>query len=118
MNLVTPSVAYARLNKLLWMNRLPNATILFVDNATIPHMHGVTLHDAAMFLKPIIVLNRTTPWGPTLVHEMLHIAEPTLAHGVLFDKIVRRYWHIAKKEIKGIHKSRMIVKPTEAPNVG
>ena len=112
-----PAAAYKRLNKLLWLGRLPAPTIIFVDNATIPRMHGVTLHDGDMFVKPVIVLNRSTPWGPTLVHEMLHVAEPTLKHGILFDKIVRRYWFTAKKRIKGIQKSRAVVKPTEAPHV-
>lgn len=115
---MTPSTAYHRLNALLWLGRLPNVTIVLVDNATIPHMHGITLHDAFMFVKPIIILNRKTPWGPTLVHEMVHIAEPCLAHGIVFDAIVRRYWSIAKQNIKGIHKSHGSIKPAEAPHVG
>ena len=115
---MTPSTAYHRLNALLWLGRLPNVTIVLVDNATIPHMHGITLHDAFMFVKPIIILNRKTPWGPTLVHEMVHIAEPQLTHGRVFNAMVRHYWWLAKKEIKGLQLPRAHTKPAEAPHVG
>ena len=99
---LTPFQAYCRLNDLLWLGRLPRATIIFAENDTIPNVHGVTMHDGYdLFVKPIIVLNRGDAWwGKTLVHEMLHVAEPALPHGPAFDKIVRRYWRIAKKELK------------------
>jgi hypothetical protein len=116
---VTPRAAYHRLNTLLWLGRLPDATIIFVDNATLPNARGITLHDGIdLFMKPVIVLNRTTLWGPTLVHEMLHIAEPQLSHGKIFETLVRRYWRIAKTEIKGLHKPRVIRTSQEEPHVG
>ena len=61
------------------------------------------MHDGInLFLKPVIILNSGDRyWGKTLVHEALHVAEPTLPHGKLFDAIVLRYWRLAKKEIKG-----------------
>jgi len=108
---MTPQEAYKRLNRLLWDGRLPAATIVIVDHATMPTMHGVTMNGHKMFMKPIILLNHQTPWGLTLVHEMLHVAEPVLEHGKIFDGIVTRYWRYAKKHIPGIQKRRTL-KPT------
>lgn len=102
MSLVTPAAAYRRLNKLLWMNRLPKATITVVDDATIPRCYGLTIHDE-ICVHPVILLNSTYKrWGLTLVHEMLHVSEPELRHGKLFDALVNRYWKIARIEIKGL----------------
>jgi hypothetical protein len=113
---MTPKAAYRRLNKLLWLGRLPDATIVLVENETIPRLHGITLHDA-MFAKPVVVLNKRTPWGLTLVHEMLHIAEPELPHGKIFETIVRRYWRIARKNIGAFQKSQSVLAPQEAQRV-
>lgn len=101
---MSPKVAYSRLNRLLWMGRLPNATVSFVDNETIPCLHGITMNDGIDFQRPVILLNQTSScWGETLVHECLHVAEPTLRHGDIFDALVTRYWRKARKEIKGWH---------------
>lgn len=101
---MTPAAAYRRLNKLLWLGRLPNATVIFADNDTIPNIHGITMHDGVdLFLKPVIVLNSRSSWKPTLIHEMLHVAEPKLPHGPVFELLVRRYWRIAQKNIKQFH---------------
>jgi len=99
---VTPTQAYRRLNAVLWLNRLPAATVILIDNATIPHIHGITMHDGRdLFLKPVILINRGDHWwGRTLIHEMLHVAEPELPHGKIFDAIAKKYWRIAKKRIK------------------
>lgn len=97
---VTPAQMYARLNRLLWMGRLPNARIIQLEDESIPRCHGVTLHDE-LFVKPLIVLNlKYKHWGKTLVHEMLHVAEPHLVHGKIFDTIVNFYWSIAKQNLK------------------
>lgn len=114
---MTPTTAYKRLNQLLWHGRLPKATVIFVDSKTIPHIHGITLDDKiSLFMRPVIMLNRASALGPTLVHEMLHVAEPTLQHGVLFEALVQRYWRFAKKNIKGLQKPHKS-KPVEIPNV-
>lgn len=100
---LTPQTAYKRLNRLLWRGRLPDAKVFSVPNPTMPYTHGVTMDDGIdLFLKPVIVLNSGDRfWGETLIHECLHVAEPHLSHGVVFEKIVRRYFRLAKKEIKG-----------------
>ena len=99
---MTPTVLYRRLNKLIWLGRLPKATITLVDNETIPLCYGITLFDRD-FARPVIVLNASNKhWGKTLVHESIHVAEPTLQHGVLFDALVETYWRRARKEIKGL----------------
>lgn len=100
-----PQTAYRQLNELIWLGRLPVATIVIVDNDTIPSCHGVTL-DEDMFAKPVIILNSKSHLGHTLVHEMIHIAEPKLNHGHLFETLVNRYWLFAKKNIKGIRTIR------------
>ncbi len=85
-----------------------------------PNTHGVTMNDGRdLFMEPVILLNHKTPWGLTLVHEMLHIAEPVLEHGPLFNSIVTRYWRYAKKNIKGIQKRRILTPVSEKidPNV-
>lgn len=103
MSRLTPQTAYSRLNKLLWLGRLPDARVILVADEFVPNVHGVTLHDGQrLFMKPLIVLNGSAPWGKTLIHECLHVAEPRLAHGTVFDKIVRRYWRIARRQIKGL----------------
>ncbi len=97
-----PDVVYRRLNKLLWMNRLPPATITFVDNETIPTCYGITLFDRD-FARPVIVLNSSHKrWAKTLIHEIVHVSEPTLNHGVIFDALVEIYWRRAKKAIRGL----------------
>ena len=95
-----PSTAYRRLNSLLWMNRLPTALVMFVENEYIPRLRGITLYDD-LFVVPVILLNHEKHWGKTLVHECLHVAEPALRHGEIFNTIVDRYWKIAKEELKG-----------------
>ncbi len=97
-----PETAYRRLNVLLWMGRLPKATIKFVDDKTLPYCYGVTLFDAD-FALPVILLNsRHSRWGKTLIHECLHVAEPLLPHGKVFEAIVNSYWRKAKKSIRGL----------------
>jgi hypothetical protein len=96
---MSPQQAYKLLNKTFWANRLPEATITMVDNNTIPRLHGITLFDEGynLFEKPVIILNRDDVfWGKTLVHEMLHVAEPAFPHGKLFESIVTYYWRKAK----------------------
>lgn len=112
---MNPLQEYRRLNRLIWLGRLPDATIVLVDNDTLPYVHGVTCHNTTLFVKPVIILNRTSRWHRTLVHEMLHVAEPELAHGPVFDHIVRRYSRLAQKTRKKVSKPAA---PTEAPNVG
>ena len=88
---MNPTVAYHKLNALLWLNRLPKATVVFVDNETLPNFNGITLHDGqCMFMRPVIVLNHTPRWGRILVHEMLHVAEPKLPHGKVFDFLAKQ----------------------------
>lgn len=101
---MTPSDAYRRLNKIIWYGRLPKAKVLRVPDATIPRCHGLTLmHDAEILIHPVILLNITTrQWGRTLIHEMLHVAEPQLLHGELFETIVNRYWRLARLNLKDI----------------
>jgi hypothetical protein len=97
---VKPSTAYNRLNKLLWLGRLPAATIKFLDNETIPRCYGLTLFDQD-FARPVIFLNADEKkWGRTLLHECLHVAEPQLPHGIVFEKLVNSYWRYARKHIK------------------
>ena len=95
---MNPRQVYSKLNKYLWMNRLPPATITFIANDTIPTLHGITLHEEGLFEKPVILLNQNGPWACTLVHEMLHIAEPNLSHGKIFSHLTRIYWNAAKKK--------------------
>jgi hypothetical protein len=96
-----PATAYRRINRTIWLNRLPVATIIFVDKPTMPNCYGVTLDDDGVFEQPVIVLNSAHKrWGKTLIHEMIHIAEPSLCHGLVFEALVNRYWRIAKAELK------------------
>jgi hypothetical protein len=98
---VKPTTAYRKLNKLLWMGRLPMATIHFADPATIPDCYGITLYDRD-FACPVIFLNSgDKKWGKTLIHEALHVAEPELPHGEIFDALVRLYYLRAIKNIRG-----------------
>jgi hypothetical protein len=84
------------------MGRLPLATVLFAEKSTIPNCYGITLFDRD-FVRPVIFLNsETTRWGKTLVHECLHVAEPALPHGVIFDMLVESYWRRARKELRGL----------------
>jgi hypothetical protein len=98
---MTPTAAYARLNKLIWMGRLPKAVISFVDDSVIPSCYGVTLFDRD-FARPVIFLNRSTKkWMKTLIHEMIHVAEPSLPHGKTFDALVNSYVRFSKNIKKG-----------------
>jgi len=93
---MTPSGAYRKINKLVWLNRLPKATILLTDDATIPECYGLTIHDD-LCVRPVILLNsKYRRWGKTLVHEMVHVAEPHLPHGKLFEALVRGYWTVVR----------------------
>ena len=93
---MTPINVYRRLNKQLWFNRLPPATIVFVDDATIPSCYGLTLDDDVV-RKPVIFLNKSIhSWHKTLIHEMIHIAEPRLRHGKLFSALVETYCYLAR----------------------
>ena len=99
---MTPSRAYKKLNQLLWMGRLPAARVMRVESASLhPRCYGVTMHND-IYVRPVILLNsRYARWGKTLMHEMVHVAEPELSHGWLFDCLVERYWRIAKKNFPG-----------------
>jgi len=101
---MTPNAAYQRINKLIWLGRLPKAEVVFVDPDMIPSHLGFTNHDDGIFIKPVITLARRKRWGLTLVHEILHVAEPNLDHGPVFDFLVRRYWRMVKKNLKGFQK--------------
>ena len=98
---MTPAAAFQRLNKLLWADRLPKISVSLVDNATLPTCYGLTLTDD-IIKKPIILLNSNHRWGKTLVHEMLHVAEPNLNHGKIFYALVDSYLRFAKQHIKGL----------------
>ena len=99
---MTPTSVYKRLNKLIWLGRLPKAVIKIVPDETIPTCYGVTIHDDVV-VRPVILLNASFKrWGKTLLHECVHVAEPELHHGVIFDALVETYWHIARKKIKGL----------------
>src|ERR1035437_1621960 len=98
---VTPAQAYAQLNRLLWSNRLPKARIVIGNDLTRKCM-GLTIQDDVL-VQPVIFLNSAYKrWGSTLVHEIVHVAEPSLGHGKLFDALVNHYWRAAKKVIAGI----------------
>lgn len=63
---------------------------------------GVTLFDAD-FVRPLIILNSSDKkWAKTLVHEMLHVAEPELNHGKVFEALVSLYWRLATTNIRGL----------------
>ena len=99
---MTPTSVYRKLNRLIWLGRLPVAIIQIVSDATIPECRGITIHNE-LVVRPVILLNvAEKPWGKTLLHECVHVAEPELQHGVTFDALVEMYWRIAKKEIKGL----------------
>lgn len=99
---MTPAAAYKRLNRLLWLGRLPKATVQFLDTDALPTCYGITLFDRD-FARPVIFINsETTHWGKTLVHECIHVAEPTLAHGMVFEMLVEAYWRRARKAIRGL----------------
>jgi hypothetical protein len=102
---MTPSMAYRRLNRLLWRGRLPKAKIILVDDSVLPECHGLTVDDEGEpdFRVPLLFLNTTSDHrGKTLLHEMLHIAEPELPHCKSFYAIVDSYWKFARKRIKGL----------------
>jgi hypothetical protein len=104
---LSPAIAYRRLNKLLWRNRLPKAKIVHVDDTVMPNNHGFTVDDDgdADFRPPLLFLNTSNKRrGKTLLHEMLHIAEPQLPHCKAFYAIVESYWKFANKHIKGLDK--------------
>lgn len=104
---MTPSVAYRKLNRLLWRNRLPKAKIIHVDDTVMPRNCGLTADEEgdADFRVPLVFLNVNNPHrGKTLLHEMLHIAEPQLPHCKSFYAIVDSYWKFARKNIKGLGK--------------
>lgn len=74
-----------------------------------PTDHGLTVDDDGDpdFRVPLLFLNTVRQsgkgcTGKTLVHEMLHIAEPQLPHCKSFHSIVDAYWRIARKKIKGL----------------
>jgi hypothetical protein len=99
---MTPDAAFRRLNRLLWLNRLPKPVITLVDDSAMPSCFGLTINNDRDFTAPLVFLNTCQNWGKTLVHECLHIAEPELAHGKLFEALVECYWRKARKEIRGL----------------
>jgi len=99
---MTPKAAYKRFNKIIWNNRLPKAIVTLVDDAVMPRCFGLTLFDDD-FAQPVIYLAAGNKlWLKTLLHEMIHIAEPTLPHGVIFEMLVESYWRRARKEMRGL----------------
>jgi hypothetical protein len=99
---MTPAAAYRRLNAILWLNRLPKTKIVLVEDATLPRCYGLTIHDDVC-VRPVILLNaKYKNWGKTLVHEMVHIAEPQLRHGPLFTALVEGHWQLARLKLKGL----------------
>ena len=98
---LSPATAYRRLNRLLWEGRLPAAHVTFIDDAVMPANFGITLWDED-FVLPIIFINASRKrWLKVLIHECLHVAEPSLPHGKIFDSIVNSYTRRAKNEKKG-----------------
>ena len=100
--MLLPTTAYKRLNELLWMNRLPPATIIMVDESVLPCCYGLTIQDEVVALPVILLNSGEKRWGLTLVHECLHVAEPALRHGKVFETLVQRYWKIARENVKGL----------------
>lgn len=97
-----PQATYRRFNKLIWNARLPKAVVLFVAEDVMPKCYGLTLFDDD-FARPIIYLAAGTKrWQKVLIHEMLHVAEPSLPHGKIFNTVVESYWRQARKEIRGL----------------
>lgn len=101
-SIAAPPELYRRLNHLLWLNRLPSATILLIEDNVIPKCRAVSIQDD-LFVKPVIFLNtKYKHWAKSLVHEMVHIAEPRLEHGLQFDSLVNFHWRIACSKIRGL----------------
>ena len=99
-----PAATYRRFNKLVWNNRLPKAIVTFVEDDVMPKCYGITLFDND-FARPVIYLAvGNKRWPKTLIHEMLHVAEPSLPHGVIFTALVDSYWRYAQKNTKGLRK--------------
>ena len=91
-----PQDAYVLLNRRFWLNRLPNAKIELVENSVIPTCWGLTLVGDQL-ARPIVLINeKNRKWEITLLHEMVHLAEPELPEGKLFDALVRHYWNRAR----------------------
>jgi hypothetical protein len=91
-----PAAAYRRFNKLLWNNRLPKAVVSFVEDDVLPLCYGITLFDRD-FARPVIYLVASNKnWQKTLIHEMIHVSEPSLPHGKLFTALVEFYWRMAR----------------------
>jgi hypothetical protein len=95
--------AYNRINRLIWNGRLPKPGKLeFIDSDAMPNSYGITCYDGD-FVRPVIFLNAGDKrWGKILIHECLHVAEPMLPHGPIFELLVSRYWRLAKKNIRGL----------------
>ena len=99
---MTPSSAYRHLNNRLWEGRLPKAFVTFLDDDTMPDNYGITVWDED-FRLPLIFINASRKrWLKVLIHECLHVAEPTLSHGRIFDALVEAYWRKVKKELRGL----------------
>lgn len=96
-----PKATYRRFNKLIWNGRLPKAVVTFVEDDVMPRCFGLTLFDDD-FARPIIYLAAGNKrWPKTLLHEMIHVAEPSLPHGKIFETLVESYWRYTKKSKKG-----------------
>lgn len=77
---------------------------MHMTNATLPRCYGITIHDDIV-VRPVILLNcEQNHIGKTLIHEMVHVAEPFLSHGKTFDALVERYWNYARKNLKGLNR--------------
>ena len=98
---MTPATAYRCLNKLLWRNRLPNAFVNFIDTEAMPSNYGITMWDEDFALPVIFINSETKRWLRVLIHEMIHVAEPSLPHGKTFETLVAFYLREAKNAKKG-----------------
>lgn len=94
-----PAALYRRFNKLLWNGRLPKAVVAFVEDDVMPACYGLTLFDRD-FARPVIYLAAGNKrWQKTLMHECVHVADPSLPHGKLFNALVETYWRLARREM-------------------
>jgi hypothetical protein len=99
--LVHPQQTYRRLNKLLWMGRLPRATVYWIDDETLPTNFGMTQWDADFALPVIFINSSRKRWLRVLIHEMIHVSEPEMPHGKLFESLIDFYVRAAKNTKKG-----------------
>ena len=75
--------------------------VTFIDDTAMPTSFGITLWDED-FRLPVIFINAARKrWLKVLIHEMLHVADPSLPHGKTFEALVTFYLRAAKNTKKG-----------------